>query len=112
MLSSIIGKIEKAKRYAKEPERVTFQSFTLKFHGDHSDYNVSFKDGKWHCNCNFFSGWGICSHTMTLQRMVGNMLPKEAMQNINQYSLLPMGNRESQLTLDVDSGLSVSPQIP
>ena len=79
MQSSLIGKIEKAKRYAQEKERITFSQLSVKFHGENDDYNISYKDGKWHCSCHFFSSWGLCSHTMALERILGNMLPEEAL---------------------------------
>ena len=79
MQSSLIGKIEKAKRYAEEKERVTFSELSVKFRGDNDNYIVSYKDGKWHCSCNFFSNWGLCSLTMALERILGNMLPQEAL---------------------------------
>ncbi len=79
MQSSLIGKIEKAKRYAQEKERVTFSELLVNFRGEHSTYNVSLKDGKWHCTCDFYSNWGLCSHTMALQRILDKMLPEEAM---------------------------------
>ena len=47
MQSSLIGKIEKAKRYAQETDRVTFEEFAVKFHGENSDYHTSYKDGQW-----------------------------------------------------------------
>jgi hypothetical protein len=78
MQSSLIGKIEKAKRYAKETDRVTFQELAVKFRGENSDYSVNFKDGKWHCTCSFFSKWGLCSHTMALEEILTVMLPPEA----------------------------------
>lgn len=83
MQSSLIGKIEKAKRYAQEVDRVTFSEFSVKFRGENNTYVTGFKDGKWHCSCSFFSGWGCCSHTMTLERILANMLPTEAL--ITQY---------------------------
>ena len=79
MQSSLIGKIEKAKRYAQETERVTFSELSVKFRGEHDTYQTSYKEGKWYCSCHFFSSWGICSHTMALQRILSNMLPKEAL---------------------------------
>ncbi len=79
MQSSLIGKIEKAKRYAQEPERVTFSELSVKFQGENNDYTTEYKEGKWHCSCHFFSSWGTCSHTMALERMLSNMLPKEAL---------------------------------
>ncbi len=78
MQSSLIGKVEKAKRYAQERNRVTFTDFSVKFHGDNSDYDTSYKDGTWHCSCSFFSNWGLCSHTMALEKILDNMLPEEA----------------------------------
>jgi hypothetical protein len=78
MQSSLIGKIEKAKRYAQEKERVTFSELCTKFRGEHDEYQVCYKDGKWSCSCQFFINWGLCSHTMALQRILDNMLPKEA----------------------------------
>ena len=87
MQSSLIGKIEKAKRYARETERVTFGEFRVRFHGENDDYDTGYKDGKWQCSCHFFSSWGLCSHTMALERILGNMLPKEA--RTTQYDVTP-----------------------
>lgn len=79
MQSSLIGKIEKAKRYAQEPERVTFSELAVKFRGENNDYTTEYKEGRWHCSCGFFSSWEVCSHTMALERMLNNMLPEEAL---------------------------------
>jgi hypothetical protein len=78
MQSSLIGKIEKAKRYAQETDRITFREISVKFRGENSDYDISLKDGKWHCTCSFFSKWGICSHSMAMEKILGDMLPPEA----------------------------------
>jgi len=78
MHSSLIGKIEKAKRYAEEPERARFSRFELVFQGEHDDYTVSYADGHWGCSCAFFTGWGVCSHTLAMHRLLAPMLPKEA----------------------------------
>ena len=74
----LIGKIEKAKRYAEERERIEFMQFSVKFKGDHNDHVVTYDQGQWHCTCDFFSHWGLCCHTMALERVLANMLPKEA----------------------------------
>ena len=84
MQSSLIGKIDKAKRYAQETERVTFSELLVNFRGEHDNYTTGYKDGRWHCSCPFFSSWGLCSHTMALERILGGMLPKEAL--TNQYN--------------------------
>ena len=79
MQSSLIGKIEKAKRYAQETQRISFTELSVKFRGDNDTYTTGFKNGKWSCTCNFFSNWGICSHTMALEKVLSKMLPKEAL---------------------------------
>ena len=79
MYSSVIGKIEKAKRYAEEKGRVTFSSFVVNFHGENDDHKVEYSDGNLTCTCSFFPGHGFCSHSMALQRMLEEMLsPAEA----------------------------------
>jgi hypothetical protein len=77
MHSSLIGKVEKSKRYAQEPDRVTLSEFSADFRGEHNNYTVSYKDNKWHCTCKFFSQWKTCSHTMALQQLFSMVLPKE-----------------------------------
>ena len=79
MQSSLIGKIEKAIRYAEEPERVTISDLTVKLEGDNSSHEVGYGAGKWHCTCHFFSQRGFCSHTMALQRLFASMLSEEAL---------------------------------
>jgi predicted nucleic acid-binding Zn finger protein len=87
MQSSLIGKIEKAKRYAQEKERVTFSELSVKFHGENDDYIIEYHDSQWHCSCHFFSTWKQCSHTMALEKILGNMLPEEAL--TTQFEAIP-----------------------
>ncbi len=79
MQSSLIGKIEKAKLYAQEKDRITFSEFKVTFRGENDSYDIGYNDGKWHCSCHFFSTWDTCSHTMALERILDNMLPEEAL---------------------------------
>jgi hypothetical protein len=78
MQSSLIGKVEKAKRYAEERDRITFTDFRVNFRGDNDTYELRYEEGKWNCSCHFFSTRGMCSHTMALQRILVQMLPEEA----------------------------------
>lgn len=80
MNSSIIGKIEKARRYAAEPERVKFNSLQATFHGGHDEYTMTLQDGRWHCTCHFFNSqeYGTCSHIMAMQRLLMPMLTEDA----------------------------------
>lgn len=79
MNSSIIGKIEKARRYAEEPGRARFQSLHVKFQGDHDVYDVRLEDGRWTCTCHSFEALqlGTCSHIMAIERLIGPMLPDD-----------------------------------
>ena len=76
MQSSVIGKIEKARRYAQEKDRIGITSLAATFRGDHGDYSVDFTSGVWACTCAFFLHHGLCSHSMTLQRVMEPMLPE------------------------------------
>ena len=77
MDSSIIGKVEKAKRYAQEKNRVEISGLTATFKGDHDTYRVSLSFGVWTCQCHSFSARGVCSHTMAIQRILEEMLEPE-----------------------------------
>jgi hypothetical protein len=77
--SSLIGKIEKAKRYADERDRIHITSLDVHFDGENSPHDISLENGQWRCSCDFFEGWGVCSHTMALERVFDGMLPKEAL---------------------------------
>jgi hypothetical protein len=75
----MISKIEKAILYAQEPERITFQTFDVAFAGDHKVHKVKYDQGHWSCDCKFFESRGICSHIMTLERvLVGSVKLAEA----------------------------------
>lgn len=70
----LIGKIEKAKRYAEERERIEFKKFEVTVKGNHNDHNVTYDAGQWHCNCDFFQTRGRCSHTMALETILEEMV--------------------------------------
>ena len=78
MNSSVIGKIEKARRYAQERDRMRFTAFNVDFHGENGDHKVSFSGEKWSCSCDFFPTYGACAHTMALERVLESMLPSSA----------------------------------
>ena len=73
--AGMISKIQKAKRYAQELDRIRVRSFRVIFRGDHDTYTVSYDEGRWGCQCNFFASRGVCSHTMTMERVLSGMLP-------------------------------------
>jgi hypothetical protein len=71
----MIGKIEKAKRYAEDRKRFRFNKFNVTFHGDNNDHQVSFAEGKFACDCEFFITHQRCGHTMALEILLKDMLP-------------------------------------
>jgi hypothetical protein len=79
MDSSLIGKVEKAKRYAQQREdRVRFSTFVVRFRGDHRAHELTFRDGSWRCTCDYFETYGTCSHRMAMERILDGMLPVPA----------------------------------
>ncbi|MEE8355964.1 MAG: SWIM zinc finger family protein [Anaerolineales bacterium] len=70
MDSGMIGKIQKSKQYAGERERIQINSLSITFQGHNNAHQVSFQDGKWLCDCDFFQTRDRCSHTMALERIL------------------------------------------
>ncbi len=75
MDSGMIGKIEKAIRYAQEPDRFQFQTFSVQVRGEHNTHTVSYDAGKLACTCEFYGSRGTCSHTIAMEKVLGQMLP-------------------------------------
>ena len=69
----MIGKIEKAKRYARERERISVASLKIIFSGENNDHTVTLEDGEWNCTCDFFQSRVRCSHTMALEEILEGM---------------------------------------
>ena len=80
---SMIGKIQKAKEYAEEPERVTFNSLSIEFTGNNNTYTVSLSSEGWNCTCPGHQKYGICAHIMTLERLFAPMLKRPRLQYAN-----------------------------
>ena len=70
----LIGKLDKAKRYAEQRDRFRFTSFELKFHGDNNDHVIGYKDDKFQCDCEFFLTHDRCAHTMALDEILKDMI--------------------------------------
>jgi len=78
MNSSLISKIEKAKRYAAEPDRVQFQALEVSFRGDNGTHKIRLAGDEWSCECDHFVVHGLCTHVMTLQRLFSANLSDQA----------------------------------
>ena len=76
MDSGMIGKIEKAKRYAEERDRIEFKTLSVTFDGANNPHTVHFKEGNWQCDCSYFHTRGWCSHTRALEIILSDMLPE------------------------------------
>lgn len=74
MQASMIGKVEKAMRYAHEPDRVKLQRLELSFAGDNGSHSVSLDADHWRCDCHLFETVGGCVHTLAVQKMLDPML--------------------------------------
>ena len=60
----------------RKKDRVSINSFSATFQGNHNSYDVTFDAGAWDCECHFFATRAVCSHTMALQRMLDDVLAK------------------------------------
>lgn len=78
MDSGMIGKIDKAKRYAEEKDRITFDTFEAHIRGDNNDHVVTYDQGEWSCTCSFFQGHGVCAHTMGMEIVLDGMVKQSA----------------------------------
>ncbi len=72
----MIGKIDKAKRYAEQRDRIKFEALTVTFEGENNPHTVRLEDCMWQCDCDFFQTRGRCSHTMALEMVLEDMLPE------------------------------------
>jgi hypothetical protein len=72
----MIGKIDKAKRYAEERDRIHINALNVTFDGENNPHIVYFNEGTWQCDCDFFQSRARCSHTMALEIILEGMLPE------------------------------------
>jgi hypothetical protein len=71
----MISKIEKAKIYAEQRDRIRFESLRVRVNGDNNaPHVVEYHGGEWSCDCGFFSSRGVCSHTMAMERVLADMV--------------------------------------
>lgn len=78
MHSDLIGKIEKARRYAQEPERIALDELKAQFRGGNNDHQVTLSAGQWTCDCDFYRMRHTCAHIMAFQKIFSPMLSQEA----------------------------------
>ena len=78
MHSDLIGKIEKARYYAQEPERFAINGLKAPFRGGNNDHIFKLANEHWKCDCSAFHLHHICAHVMGMQRLMTVMLSEEA----------------------------------
>lgn len=67
---ALLKKIEKAKKYAQEPERVAFvDSNNATLRSDHGVRQLTCWNGRWQCECDFFYSHGVCSHVIAVETL-------------------------------------------
>jgi hypothetical protein len=70
----MIGKIEKAKRYAEQKDRIRIDLLSVTFDGENNPHTVHYQAGTWQCDCDFFQTRSRCSHTMALEMILEGMM--------------------------------------
>lgn len=78
MHSDLIGKIEKARRYAEEPERISLGELKATFRGGNNEHNITLTKDEWTCDCDFFRLRHTCAHVMAMQKIFNPMLSDDA----------------------------------
>jgi len=73
----LVSKRDKARRYAEERERFTFEDFKVSIKGENNDHVVAYRDGDWDCDCSYFASHKYCAHTMSLEIILEDMLKEE-----------------------------------
>lgn len=92
--SGLIGKIEKAHRYAQEPHRIRIQGLSATFGGDNSSYALSLDGDSWTCDCHTAETFGDCQHVMALQLLLKPMLSEDA-QGVGAHQTAPLVDGQS-----------------
>ena len=78
MHSDLISKIEKARHYAQQPERIAINSLQATFNGGNNTHQITITAGVWQCDCEFFKGHATCAHVMARQKILAPMLSAAA----------------------------------
>ncbi|MCR3752680.1 CHAT domain-containing tetratricopeptide repeat protein [Lentzea californiensis] len=64
------NKVEKALRYAAEPNRIS--SIEIKYDSDSATRTIEWRDGEWTCTCDLFKNSRMCSHLTAISLLEGS----------------------------------------
>ena len=78
MQSSLHGRIDKAHRYAEEPERVQLAQLEALVRGDNSNHTVMLSAGRLSCDCDHYEHERLCAHVLTVERLLKSYIPANA----------------------------------
>ena len=78
MQSSLHGTIDKAHRYAEEPQRVRLERLEALVRGDNSDHTVQLNGGRLSCDCDHYEHERLCAHVLTVERVLKAYIPANA----------------------------------
>lgn len=70
MDSGMISQVYKAREYAQQPSRFSFEKFSVQFRGNNKLHTVTYDCGTWSCDCENFELREFCSHTMAIERLL------------------------------------------
>ena len=71
---NIVSDVRKAKRYAQERDRIEILSFDCTFEGYNKTHFITYDEGVWTSTASFFAQRGVCSHTMALEKVLGDLV--------------------------------------
>lgn len=74
MDNAMISRIEKAKRYAEQPERFQFQTFDVTIRGNNRNHRVTYDHGMFDSDHDYFVAHGYSQHTLALERILHGMI--------------------------------------
>jgi hypothetical protein len=77
MQSALHSMIQKAHRYAEEPQRVAIFRLETTVRGDNNDHVVRLEDGRLRCECDHYAFEGLCAHVLTVERLFKAHLPHD-----------------------------------
>jgi hypothetical protein len=78
MQSSLHGMIDKAHRYAEEPDRVQLSQLEATVRGDNDRHTVNLGEGRLSCDCDHYLHERLCAHVLTVERVLKRYLPANA----------------------------------
>ena len=77
MNSTFISMVDKAKRYADEPQRISLTGLQVDLRGNNDIHHVTLTGDQWSCGCDHFQTHALCAHVMTMQRVFSTYLSAE-----------------------------------